>query len=143
MKSLKKKVLSIMLAFCFVTVAFSSTMLNAQAASKYSKSFTKTITLKPYEVCSITFNVKKKAAVTAKVTTTSKTSNLYASASMSDVFKLINSKNSNATLKASLAKGDNYFSIQNEGDKKVTFKIKFSAKSSVVKYNSKIISTWG
>lgn len=48
-----------MLVFCLATLAFMVPAADAQAAKKYKKSFTTTVTLEAWEQCEVRFAVKK------------------------------------------------------------------------------------
>ena len=70
MKKNFKKIVSLMLVFCLATITFMIPAANAQAAKKFTKSFTKTVTLQAWEQCELPFKVKKDAKVTVTVSVT-------------------------------------------------------------------------
>lgn len=140
-----KQAICIMLAICFSMTVFLGNANQVQAASKYSKSFSKTITLKGGEQCQIMFDVKKKARVTAKVSAnksgkTDRTEVVLTGGERTSVGNVIDRKHKTVSVKDSLGKGRHTLWITNVGTSKIKYKVKVSAKSAVVRYRSKKIT---
>ena len=132
-----KKIISLMLVLCLATLTFVTPAVEAEAASKYSKSFTKKITLQPWEHCEVSIAVKKKANVTVKVSTTSKYKDLSGAVTFWEQYDHFAPNKKSITLKKSVSKGNQIIGITNYTDKKITYTVKVSAKSAVVKYKKK------
>lgn len=144
MKENMKKVMKIAFALCMVAVLLFESAAEVQAAS-YAKSFTKTVNITG-ALLELKMNVKKDAAITVKVSTTSKEKNLTLQAKMwkEDMDMAIanlNSDNKSGKFKLKVKKGVNTLYIENFTGKNVKVKITVSTKDGkVIKYKSKQIS---
>lgn len=142
MTSSFRKTISIILMLCMAAFVFCGTATDAHAASKYKKSFTKTVTVKPGKKCQITMDVKAPAKVEATATTTAKKQDIHSVLNLKGAQKEGFQRKA-VSVKKSVSKGKCTVTIGNAGSKAMKFKVKVSSvdKKAVLQYKSKKMKT--
>lgn len=137
-----RKTISILLVLCMAAFAFCCTGTDAHAASKYKKSFTKTITIKPGKKCVITMSVKDDATVNALAVTKAKKKDIHSVLNL-DGQQSESFQDYQVFIKKSVSKGNRIVSIGNAGSKTMKFKVKVSSSKAVLKYKSQKMKPLG
>ena len=145
MKKNFKKIVSLMLVFCLATITFMIPAANAQAAKKFTKSFTKTVTLQAWEQCELPFKVKKDAKVTVTVSTNSTAEHLSGSVIFLNKGTEFSPSAKSVTVEDAAPKGIQAVYVTNYTSEPLTITIKLSASKAVLKSKKPIINSdsWG
>lgn len=137
-----KKTISIILMLCMTAFVFCCATTDAHAASKYKKSFTKTVTVKPGKRCVITMSVKSTATVQAVATTKASKRNIHSVLNL-DGQQSESFQDPYVSVKKSVSKGTRTVSIGNAGSKTIKYKVKVSSNKAVLKYKSQKMKPLG